>query len=261
MGRVGPPIALPNGAPQSACEREGWYELAPAKIQSQATTAGIGYNTIYTKIHVGAAIFPVGENDPEKLKDLWPQMSERTLQLKHEARIQPVDDAAQTSLYWALGGLAGFAGGVGVAAATENESKTTAAIFGVSGLALGLVGVVGALVTQPSGLDQLEAEARRKLFFPREDDLTAVARGVNRINGTRRQQCGGIPIPFPPATIPEKPKVPPPQPAPSAPTPAPTSTPPNVEPHPTTDAVEQNGQSATPPAATADSPPATVTSE
>ena len=98
-------------------------------------------------------------------------MAERTLQLKHEARIKLFDDTALTSLYWALGGLAGLVGDVGIAAATEKDSKTTAALFGVSGLAIGLVGGIGVLATQPSGADELEAKARRKLFFQEKTTL------------------------------------------------------------------------------------------
>jgi hypothetical protein len=269
MGRIGPPVPLPNGAPRSACEREGWYELAPARVQSQAMTAGIGYNTIYTKTHVGAAVFTVGSNDPEKLKDLWPQMAERTLQLKHDARIKPVDDAALTSHDWALGGLAGLVGGVGIAAATQEDSKTTAAIFGVSGVAIGLVGVVGALVTQPSGLDQLEAEARRKLFFPKEDDLTDVERGVNRLNSIKRLQCGGSPVEFPPTVKPaplsgtQTPIAPStsatPTPASVPPPVAPTTTPPTVpapvEPPSDPITVEPNSVKTNPPPANIENTP------
>ncbi|HVU02870.1 MAG TPA: hypothetical protein VHE30_14015, partial [Polyangiaceae bacterium] len=80
-----------------------------------------------------------------------------------------------------------------------------------SGLVLGVVGIVGALAAQPSGYDQLEADARRKLFLPKEDDLVAIERGADGANAAVRTRCGGRPAPFRP------PRLPPPSPAPAGP--------------------------------------------
>ncbi len=196
LGRTGPAQSLPNGPPRTSCERGDWHELVPARVKSTVMTAGVGYNTVYTKTHEGLGVFSLGDDEPEKLEDLWPRLSEPRLQQQHQSRIRPVDDASKRSLYWALGGLAGMVGGVGLAAAMSKDSPEAAGAFGVTGLVVGLVGVVGALVTQPSGHDQLEAEARRRLFIPGEDDMVAVARGVNRVNGSQRKHCGGQPTPF-----------------------------------------------------------------
>jgi hypothetical protein len=46
-----------------------------------------------------------------------------------------------------------------------------------------------ALASQPSGEDQIAADARRELFFPEEDDMSAVGRGVDRINNRTRDRC------------------------------------------------------------------------
>jgi len=54
---------------------------------------------------------------------------------------------------------------------------------------MGVVGVVGALVAQPSGQDQLEADARRQLFLFPEDERAAVDRGVDRSNLATRNRC------------------------------------------------------------------------
>ena len=59
----------------------------------------------------------------------------------------------------------------------------------VTGLGLSVVGIVGALVAQPSGQEQLEAEARSRLFLFPEDDRAAVDRGVDRSNLAARAHC------------------------------------------------------------------------
>src|SRR5512133_1351712 len=205
VGRIGPPVSLPNGAPRSACERENWHELVPARVTSTAMTAGIWFNTIHVKNQEGLGVFELKEDEPSELEDLWPLMAETQLRRRHQARIQPVEDASRRSGYWALGGLAGLGMGLTVAAATSESSPGTATAFGITGVAVGLVSVVGALVTQPSGPEQLDAEARRKLFILREDDFIAAARGVNRLNGAQRRRCGGKPVPSSEQLAPAKP--------------------------------------------------------
>jgi hypothetical protein len=118
-------------------------------------------------------------------------MEEPQLQWNHEARIKPVEQAETRALTWSLAGLGGIAIGVGGAAGLQKESGAAAAILGVSGLAVGLVCAIAALVNQPSGEDQLAADARRVLFIKGEDDFDAVTRGMTRANATVRQQCGG----------------------------------------------------------------------
>jgi hypothetical protein len=161
----------------------------PRAFARTGVTAGFGYQVHHSQIWEGGGVFQVGEDDPEDLEDVFPEMREPALQRKHEARIQPVYDAHARSLYWALGGLAAMGTGIGIAAAIQDDSPTGAAVAGISGLGLGLVGVFGALAAQPSGEEQLAADAREQLFIPSEDDMKAAARGVDRMNAAQRSRC------------------------------------------------------------------------
>jgi hypothetical protein len=225
VGRIGPALPLPNGEAVSPCEKaHGWYELAPTRVQAQAATAGLGYSTVYFEKYDGYGLYRPGGTEPELLDDdAWQRLGEPELQRKHEARITPVDAATNRSLYWALGGLAGLATGVGIAAGVQEEHKTTAAVAGVAGVALGIVGVIGAIISQPSGYAQLEANARRTLFIPSEDDMSVVSRGTNRANANTRRACGGTPAPD---------AAPNPAPASAAVTPAPAAVTPAPAPEP-----------------------------
>ena len=187
--RTGQALSLPSGAPQGTCERQGFYELAPARITTHAATAGVTYTDLYQADFNGLGVFRPGSNQPEELEDVWPRLNEPRLQQLHEARIEPVDAASRRSLYWALGGLVGLAGGIAGAAALGDSHQEAAAVVGISGLAMGVVGVVGALVAQPSGQEELAADARRKLFFFPEDDRAAVLRGVDRHNLATHSHC------------------------------------------------------------------------
>jgi len=66
-------------------------------------------------------------------------------------------------------------------------------VFGISGLAIGVVGVIGMLLTMPSMQDSVDAEARHKLFVEGEDDLGAVNRGIDRANQAARHGCAAQP--------------------------------------------------------------------
>lgn len=233
--RTGPTIALPNGNALNACERAEWYEPAPAKLDTQAQTAGVIFNTIHVGHFEGVAVFKTADGKPQELEDVWPRLNEPRLQQLHEARIQTVDDANNRAVYWALGGLGGMVVGLGGAAAVADSNKDAAIGLGVGGLVAGLVGVVGALIAQPSGEEQLGAEARRKLFLEGEDDMTAVRRGVDRANASARTRCGGrptapTPAPAAPAPAPAAPAPAPAAPAAPAPAPAAASAPASNEP-------------------------------
>lgn len=187
--RTGPTVPLPTGAPRSACERKDWYELAPASLNATAATAGIGYNVYYQGQFNGLGVFRPSAKEPEKLEDVWPRLSEPRLQQLHQARIDAVDAKEYRAVYWALGGLAGLAAGLGGAAALGDSHPNLAAASAITGLGLSVVGIVGALVAQPSGQEQLEAEARSRLFLFPEDDRAAVDRGVDRSNLAARARC------------------------------------------------------------------------
>jgi hypothetical protein len=187
--RAGKSVALPSGAPRTECERKGWYELAPARALSTTTTGGVGTTYIYSKEYIGFGVFKAGNNSPAPLSDVWPILRDNELQLRHEARLAPVDEANTRAWLWSVGGLVGMFGGVGAAAAIEKQDRTAAAVLGVSGLALGLVGVIGGLVSGPSAYDVLDAGARRRLLIPGEDDVEAAAHGINTTNLERRRRC------------------------------------------------------------------------
>lgn len=192
-GRIGQRVSLPTGDPVATCEQREWYELVPAQVEVSGAVASGTVVTSYRAAAQGLGVFERGEDEPEQTEDVLEQMQEPELAAAHQARIQPVDDALYKTLHWSLGGTAGLLGGLTVAALIQEDSPEAAAVFGIGGLVFGVVAVVVALASQPSGVDQMEADARRQLFFADEDDLLAVMRGVNRMNGIRRQRCGGPP--------------------------------------------------------------------
>lgn len=188
-GRAGPSVALPTGAPVSECERAGWHELAPATIQTTGANVGLIVTTYDVQVYQGHGIFRLNEKKPEALEDLWPRLAEPELRLRHQEPIDRVDTQARHALYWALGGLVAMSAGIGAAVALQDSSPTAAGVVGLSGLGLGLVGAIGAVVVMPSGREQADADARRKLFFDGEDDLDAAGRGVTRIDEEVRRRC------------------------------------------------------------------------
>jgi hypothetical protein len=156
-------------------------------------TTGVGVNTYYARVYEGLGVFRGQRSEPEDLDDLWLKMREPDLARSHQERIAPVDAARARTLAFSLGGLAGLLGGAGIYAATKDSATTGADVALGVGLVLGLVGVVGTLASQPSAHDQLEANARRKLFIGGEDDEEEVLRGVGNANEERRRQCAATP--------------------------------------------------------------------
>ncbi|RKH35574.1 hypothetical protein D7Y13_40475 [Corallococcus praedator] len=195
--RIGSPLPLPNGGPRTDCEREGWYDLAPARVQAKTASYNLAYSIHYTQDHVGLGVFKVGNDKPEALDDLWPRLSEPELQRSHEERLEPVKSAHRKVTFWSLASLTGSIAGLGVGAALADSEPTGAAVVAISGLVVGLVGIVGAVTSGPTVKDALNANARDRLLIPGEDDLTAGARAINTLNGERRLRCGGKPVPFP----------------------------------------------------------------
>lgn len=166
-----------QGEPRSSCEREEWYELAPAR----------------SEVREGVAAFLYAQDDAVLLEDVWPKLEEPELERRHRARIEPVDSAERRALYQMLGALGALVVGVGGASLAADESPTLATALGVSGLVLGARGMLAAAESQPSDDELLHAETRRRLFIPGEDDLVAAARGVDRANARRRASCGATP--------------------------------------------------------------------
>src|ERR1044071_3427059 len=133
LGRIGQPVPLPNGGPRSACERQGWYEIVPTRIQTHTVRGAGNVQTHYFQLHEGLGVYRARNEDPEDLEDVWPAMQEPQLYSAHQERIQPVDDATARATWWIVGGLVGMAAGIGTAAAIQKESGTGAAVAGVSG--------------------------------------------------------------------------------------------------------------------------------
>ena len=181
--RVSPAFLLPAAEPQNACERGRWLELVTAEYRP-AVVFHEGPRT-----YEGLGVFPLDAAAPEDLEKVFPRMDEFALQGQHEERIKPTDDANRRSLGALLIGTGGMAAGVGAAAALNDSHHDAANVFGVSGLAIGLVGVIVGLILAPSEAATMDAEARHKLFIEGEDDTEAVERGVNRANLATRQAC------------------------------------------------------------------------
>src|SRR5690606_34121077 len=91
--RVAGPVPTPAPPPRTACEREHTFELVPSELQVQATEAGFLFNKHFSAKTKGLAVYQHGSDDPEELDELWAKIGEPALQLQHQARIQPVDDA------------------------------------------------------------------------------------------------------------------------------------------------------------------------
>lgn len=191
VGRLGASVPLPNGAPVNACEVHDWRELAPTRVIAEGTTTGGLVTTQYTAVVEGQGVYRPGEKEPLDLVPLLPAMGEPDLARAHMAPIENVDDKEAAVLGWTLGSLGGMGLGLGIAAGIGDKNPTAAAVAGVSGLAFGLVALVVALASQPSGDEQLRADAYRHVFVPKLEDWTAVQRGVDHLNTARRQQCGG----------------------------------------------------------------------
>jgi hypothetical protein len=176
--RVGPAVPLTIGDPENACEQEGWLELAPAEVRQWGASAVYG----------GLGLFRPGQRHPEDLERVVGRLQEPTLEAKM-ARIRRTDAAGRRSLYWSAGvGLGGLTVGLGTGAALNDRNHAAATVFGIGGLAIGLVGVIGALVAMPREQDQLDADAGHYVFFDAQD-LPAVTRGTERADQGVRQAC------------------------------------------------------------------------
>lgn len=221
MGRIGGAVALPTGPARNACEAQGWHEIAPARATAEGAVSQ-GLRTVYySEVFEGVGVFRAESDTPLETPDILPAMQEPELQAAHMRPIEEVETAESQTVVWSLIGLVGLGAGVGTAAAIQEDSPGGAAAAGLSGLAIGLVGSIAALVAQPSGEAQLRASAHKQMFLLGVDDMRAVARGVHRVNGRRRQSCGG-PAPGPlPDSWPEAPAPNKTQPT-SGPAPAPT---------------------------------------
>ncbi len=176
--RMGPAVPLTIGDPGDACEQEGWLELAPAEVRQWGTSA----------VYEGFGLFRPGQRHPEDLERVVDRLQEPTLSARM-ARIRRTDAASYRSLYWSAGvGLGGMTVGLGTGAALNDRNHAAATVFAIGGLALGLVGVIGALVTMPPEQKQLDADAGHYVFFDAQD-LPAVMRGTERADQAVRQTC------------------------------------------------------------------------
>lgn len=188
-GRIGKAVALPSGAPRTPCERSGWYELVPTRVLSETMQGGAGYNTLYSQEYVGIGLFRAGAVDPESLSDSWLLFRDPELQRRHEARTKPVEDASIRTLLFAGGGVGGMLVGAAAFKPVKEQNATAAQVLAVSALAVGAIGIIGALISSPSAGEVLGLGARRSLLLPGEDDLNAAARGIDATNAEHRRRC------------------------------------------------------------------------
>ena len=181
---MGPAYTLPADPPQNECERGRWLELVETEYRPAPPPTP-------PPVYGGLGVFRLNAADPEALEQLFPRMDEPDLRWEHEERIKPADTAYRRAMAALLIGSGGLFVGVGTAAALNDSHHDAANVFGVSGLAIGLVGVVLGLILTPSENARMAAEARHYLFVEGEDDNGAVERGVNRANQATRQDCQG----------------------------------------------------------------------
>ena len=175
IARTGPAVPLNIGDPTGACEQEGWLELAPAKFLPWGSSG----------VH-GVGFFRPGQADPEELERVVDRLQEPTLEAK-VAHYRRTNAATRRALYWSLGALGSMTVGVGTAAALNDRNHSAANVFGIAGLALGLVGVIGAIIVMP-WQDADAAEAGQYLFSD-PADLRAILRGTERADQAVRQGC------------------------------------------------------------------------
>jgi hypothetical protein len=189
--RMGPAIVLPSGLPRTPCEQERWLELAPARGKATGTES-YGRFAISTTVQApGYGVFSPGKDEALKLEDVWPRLGQPDLRDRHDEPIRREEAKERTALYWALGGLAAMGGGVAFAASGGDHPDTAHTVVGVTGVGLGLVAAIVALVVMPSGQEQAEAEIRRYMFLPDQDDMGAATRAVDLANVGAQTQCTG----------------------------------------------------------------------
>ncbi len=191
--RLAPPLALPSGQAGTTCESERWLELVPTKLRVSHTSGAGSYQVTRIGYAEGVGIFEAGQEEPTPLEDLWPRLRAPELQERHESRIRPVDDANWRSVGWLGSGLIAIAAGAGTAAAIQDDHPTGAAVAGLGGLGLGVVAGIVGWVAMPSAEESMEADARRQMLFPSEDDLGAAARSVDEWNAEQRRLCSETP--------------------------------------------------------------------
>jgi len=187
--RMARPLPSQAPAPTTECERENTFELADTEMTVEGSKSYGIFIAPYSDKMQGLGVYRLGSEDLEELDDLWLRMDEPTLQVSHQARIQPVDDAAARVIYWSLGGIAVMGAGLGTAAALQDTNSTGAAVAGIGGLALGLTAAIIAIASQPDIPDQMAAHGRRYMFVPGEDDEAAMLRGVTKLTMSARREC------------------------------------------------------------------------
>jgi len=192
--RMGEPVTLQSGSPRNECEAAGWYELVPAQsFSSGSDETGGGYGWVeYTTISrsaPGYAVFRPGEDSPEELKNVFPEMNEARLETAHMQRIQGIlssESRSRNMVLW--GGAAAIGSAILMGATWDSEALSLA--FGIATFASLGVMVWGAVI-QPSATERTFANIRKTTLLPGEDDLTAAQRGVAHANQTTRSDCGG----------------------------------------------------------------------
>jgi hypothetical protein len=188
--RVGAAFPLPSGPPQNGCEWANFFEVAPASTVATSVMPVGSVVLTESQQQGGTGVFHVGAKESEPIDDkLWASLREPRLQRDHKIPEERVNADSWRSLAWIGAGTLGGVAGVGTAVAVDKSSHTWADVAGFTGLGLVLVGIIGAIVAFPSGQDQRDADARQALF-EKDEDTSALERGIDRMNLDVRQRCG-----------------------------------------------------------------------
>lgn len=200
--RVGEAITLPSGPSSSSCEQEAWLELVPTSTkQPPARDNRLSQDHALTL--EGVSAYQLNQRSPIPLSALLPQLNDPLLTTTHLVHVEPVRSRlsiaegfhAGTALSMVLG-VTGLSVGTALLVLSEPEPEG-------AGLNAGLVitNVGGALMLSslllliPAALikpddDELELlHAREMIFLSQDHSLSAVKRGVERINQETRARC------------------------------------------------------------------------
>jgi hypothetical protein len=91
--RIAPPVELPSGEPESACEEKGWLDLVPAAAETKSNGPSplAHHHRVYTSRQAGLALYPRVDSSlhalegPIPLDEDVPQIRDKDLLARHIA--------------------------------------------------------------------------------------------------------------------------------------------------------------------------------
>lgn len=198
--RVGQAIALPS-TPSSPCEQEHWLELVPTSAQMPPTQAdGLTSNTLTPS---GVSVYKLNQRSPLPLSTLLPQLNDPILTTTHLVHVEPVRSRlsiaegfqAGTILSMVLGTSGLFVGATLLVLSDPDPDgdglNAGLVMTQVSGALMlsSLLLLIPAAIIKPDD-DELELmHVREVTFLSQDHSLSAVKRGVERLNQETRARC------------------------------------------------------------------------